>query len=926
MTMNAQEFVRKWRGVTLKERSAAQEHFLDLCALLNHPTPAADDPRGERFTFEAGANKTAGGQGWADVWKKSYFAWEYKGPDKDLDKAYQQLLRYRESLLNPPLLIVSDFEHIRIHTNFTNTEKKIYELSLDDLTTKAGYDTLWAAFNEPERLKSARTSENVTEDAAKRFAELAELLRKYGEAPAAVAHFLIRLLFCLFAEDIGLLPRGLFSTLVARTRRNAPAFAAQLRQLFSAMATGGWFGSDEIPYFDGGLFDDDSVLQLDSTGMDILVAVSGLDWSSVEPAVLGTLFERSLDPRKRSQLGAHYTSKDDILLIVEPVLMAPLRRRWETLQADARQLAAERDAASSPRTRNQKATELAGLLGQFMDEIGAVRVLDPACGSGNFLYVALRRLLDLQKEVATLAGDLGLPHMLVTAHPRQLFGIEINEYAAEIARTTVWIGYIQWMVENGFGWNDRPILQKLDNIQRKDAILTFLDGQPAEPDWPAAEVIIGNPPFLGGQKMLGELGKNYLDSLRHVYDGRVPGGADLVCYWFECARELIEQKRSLRAGLIATQAIRGGVNRVVLERIKQSGDIFTAYSDRDWVLDGANVHVSIIGFDDGSDKIRRLDDQPAAEIYANLAGDVATSDAELLSENKGLAFQGPVKVGPFDIPNDLAQQFIHKSGNPNGRPNSDVIFPILNASDITQNPSNRWVIDFADLPLEGAADYVLPFEYVKREVKPIRDKNNSKSRREKWWLLGASGTDYRLAKANLARVIMTPRVAKFRVFVWVDSKVVPDSAVVAIAREDDYFFGVLHSRVHEVWALRQGTALEDRPRYTPTTTFETFPFPWPPGSEPTDDPRVQAIAAAAKELNDKREAGWVEPGLAPEELKKRTLTNLYNARPTWLALLHQRLDDAVFRAYGWPEPVDDVSDEEILRRVLALNLERGRGG
>ncbi|MBN1304982.1 MAG: class I SAM-dependent DNA methyltransferase, partial [Anaerolineales bacterium] len=529
--MNPQEFVSKWRGVELKERSFYQEHFLDICSLVGHATPAAFDPKGERFTFEAGA-----GRGFADVWKRGFFAWEYKGDRRDLEKAYDQLLRYREALENPPLLIVADTHLIRIHTNFTNTVKREYEIALDDLLKPDKLELLRCAFCEPQRLKAPETPEQVTEQAAKEFGRLAEILRKWGEDPAHSAHFLIRLLFCLFAEDIGLLPKDLFTRLVAQTRRNSKAFSAQLRQLFAAMATGSWFGIDEIAHFDGGLFDDDFVLEMESDGIEILSAVSGLDWSSIEPSILGTLFERSLDPGKRAQLGAHYTSREDILLIVEPVLMAPLRRRWEEVQKEARDLASKRDEATRRSDRTKLENEISRLLEAFAGEIRAVRVLDPACGSGNFLYVALRQLLELWREVSNLAGELGLPLMLPTSapSPEQLYGIEVNEYAHELAQATIWIGYIQWLRENGFGRPPEPILKKLDNIKRMDAILAYdEDGRPVEPEWPEAEVVIGNPPFLGGSKLRRELGNDYVNDLWRLYNGRVDKTADLVTYWFE---------------------------------------------------------------------------------------------------------------------------------------------------------------------------------------------------------------------------------------------------------------------------------------------------------------------------------------------------------------------------------------------------------
>ncbi|MCG3206891.1 MAG: hypothetical protein FOGNACKC_00490 [Anaerolineae bacterium] len=920
--MNPQEFVAKWQKVSLKEKSAAQEHFLDLCQMLDHPTPASDDPGGQSFMFEAGASKTKGGSGFADVWKKGCFAWEYKGKHANLDKAYQQLLQYREALENPPLLVVSDIDTIVIHTNFTNTIKRVYTLAYDDLLTPTGLKTLKAVFTDPYSLKAPKSAEQATEEAAKEFSKIAELLRKYGEDSRQIAHFLIRLLFCLFAEDIDLLPKATFTRLVNQTRTKPGAFAAQLRVLFKAMATGGYFGSEEIRHFDGGLFDDDTVLSLDSDSMAILAHVAGLDWSSIEPSVLGTLFERSLDPGKRSQLGAHYTSKEDILLIVEPVLMAPLRRRWAAVKAEAEAKAAARDSAPTPRTRDNRHKELQDILRNFADDIAAVKVLDPACGSGNFLYVALKQLLDLQKEVSTFAGQVAAQPFFPSVDPAQLYGIELNPYAQELAQATVWIGYIQWLNDNGYGLPSEPILKPLHNIVQMDAILAYDDsGRPVEPAWPAADVVIGNPPFLGDKKMRSEMGDKYVDDLRGLYE--IPGQSDLVCYWFEKSRELILNNKLQRAGLLATQGIRGGANRVVLERIKQTGDIFWAQSDRNWVLDGATVHVSMVGFDAGNEAEKYLNNKRVEKINADLSSQANLVTAKCLIENQGLSFIGTQKNGPFDLTFQQAHQMLTESGNPNGRPNSDVIKPWINALDITSRPRNMWIIDFGvDMPLEAAAQYEKPFEYVRLNVKPKRNKVREKNYREKWWLFQRSRPAMRAAISNLSHYIATPMVSKHRIFAKVSVNVIPENLLVVIAREDDYFFGVLHSKLHELWSRAQGTQLreaESGQRYTPTTTFETFPFPWPPGAEPTESPLVQAIAAAAKELVNKRDNWLNPPGASETELKQRTLTNLYNRRPTWLQLAHHKLDEAVFAAYGWPP---SLTDDEILERLLALNLER----
>ncbi len=917
-TLTPQDFVAKWRNNTRKERSAAQEHFINLCQMVGHPTPG-DVGDSASYDFEAGANKQKGGSGWADVWKQGYFAWEYKGKHADLDKAYQQLLQYREALHNPPLLIVSDLDRIVIHTNFTNTVKQITTLTLDDLLTPAGELQLRNIFYAPDAFRAPLTTKQVTEEAAKEFARLADLLRRWGEAPDRAAHFLIRLLFCLFAEDIGLLPAGLFSRLIERTHMRPQAFKQQLQQLFVAMATGNWFGEYEILYFNGGLFDNDVVLELDSEGMDILSRVSRLDWSSIEPSILGTLFERSLDPGKRSQLGAHYTSKDDILLIVEPVLMAPLRRRWAEIKVRAETLAGRREGvAVAQRTRIDN--ELRSLLMGFAHEIASVKVLDPACGSGNFLYVALKQLLDLEKEVITLSGDLQVGLFFPSVSPEQLRGIELNEYAHELAQITVWIGYIQWLRDNGFGQPSVPILKPLDTIVQMDAVLAFdNDGKPVEPVWPDADVIIGNPPFLGGNRIRKELGNQRVEALFGLYEHRVPAFADLVCYWFERTRALIEQKHVRRAGLLATNSIRGGVNRNVLDRVKQTGDIFMAWSDRPWVLDGAAVRVSFVGFDDGKEQHRSLNNATVSSINPDLTGDEDLSAAKQLHENIGICFYGSQQKGSFDISPELARKFLSRP-NPFGLDTSNVVKRSVNGEQIMRRTPETWVIDFGvNMPLSQAAMYEEPFEYVKKVVYPERQHRNEKRQQQFWWLHARPSPRYRKILEQQQRYIVSPAVAKHRVFVWLGRDVLVDHASLVFAREDDYFFGVLHSKLHELWALRMGTSLEDRPSYTPNTTFDTFPFPWPPSHEPPNDPRVEAIAQAARELVERRD-NWLNPkGISEAELKKRTLTSLYNQRPTWLDLAHKKLDQAVLDAYGWPH---DVSDDEILARLLALNLDR----
>ncbi|MBI4718240.1 MAG: transposase [Planctomycetes bacterium] len=1346
-------FIAKWSPIELSERAASQEHFIDLCRLLGQPTPADHDATGAEYTFEKGVTPTAGASrgaagthGFADVWWRGKFAWEYKrkGKYKDLKEAYRQLSQYREALENPPLLIVSDIGRTEIHTNFTGTVKQIHVVELATLDAPESLNLLRRVFTDPDSFRPDITAAKVTEDVARQFAALAQSLRSRGHDPHTAAHFLMKCMFCLFAEDVGLLPGQLFSRLVERTRRDPTKLTERLTELFDTMRTGGDFGVDAVAHFNGGLFDDSPALKLTAADIDTLLAAATPDWGSVEPAIFGTLFERSLDPNTRAQIGAHYTSREDIMLVVEPVVMAPLRREWEAVKAEVEAQLARRRRGTTRKTKGKAEESIAEQLQGFVHRLATVRILDPACGSGNFLYVAIQQLLALEKEVITYAARpeiaLGL---FPQVRPTQLHGIEINPYAAELAQVVIWIGYLQWMRDNGYIDGIRiPILEPLQTIECRDAILEFLpesvsapahscgaDSEPprsrggdsarldscgagsepprsrggdsarlhsrgagsepprsrggdsarhecrgsgggyrgsefgespvsggrggcylltwttygtwlpgdergfvgrvpdagcghvihnipgepydadeprlrtdakrrtkgpsvrltaeqahdcvkafhevcdkyaltihagavmanhvhlvvsspesegarllnlfkgvssrrlgqrfgkqasgswwttggsrrlllnerafenavnyvrnqehmlaacefeplpnprihpepdqsprvhaepdqsprvhAEPDqsprihagrvspdmnvgaragvgaravparWPDADFIIGNPPFLGDKFLRRGLGDDYVEQLWCAFGGELPNQSDLCCYWFELARRAIERARGVRAGLLATQAIRGGANRSALDRIKGTGDVFFAVSDRDWVLDGAHVHVSMVGFDDGSEQTRTLDGELVSTINANLSTSDDLTRSQTLGENDAISFLGSCKGGPFDVGHDEARQLICEGGNPRGHSNVSVLRPVTNSQDLLGRTAPRWIIDNADRTLEDAASFAAVHALVEQRVKPLRDKNRDRWLRENWWRPQRMRPEMRAAVSAHSRFVVTPTTAKHRVFAWMLQPMLPDHQLIAFARSDDYFFGVLHSSIHELWARRMGTQLEDRPRYTPTTCFETFPLPWAPGKEPCltsgvqtapspdihagrvppdihaggippdmnvgapagdvgaragdvgaradsshlsprvhagrdQSPRIHAgrmppgvnagarvyerIATAARELNEQRERWlnppeWIEPIAAavdaaddfadvPEEaralirqsaimaraakdprLKNRTLTNLYNERPTWLKLAHAKLDRAVLAAYAAVDPEGNWSED-----------------
>ena len=952
--MTPNEFIAKWHASELKERSAAQEHFIDLCRLLGEPTPAEADPKGDRYCFERGALKDSGARGWADVWKRHCFAWEYKGKHADLDAAFDQLRQYALALENPPLLIVSDMHRFRIRTNWTNSVSKTHEFGLHDLVDGAVRDKLKWAMSDPERLRPGETRQTVTERAAKTFAQLAQSLRDQGHAPQEVAHFVNRLVFCMFAEDVGLLPDAMFTRMLEHARHRPEEFGTLARDLFGAMSIGGRVGFEKVDWFNGGLFKDDVALPLVKAQIETTLEASALDWSNIDPSILGTLFERGLDPDKRSQLGAHYTDQDKIMRIIDPVIVRPLLAEWEIAKARIISSLDRANAVKSKAAATRHRRQAENSLGAFLERLRKFTVLDPACGSGNFLYLALHALHDLEHRVQLEAEALGLQRVFPSVGPANVKGIEVNSYAAELARVSVWIGEIQWMRRNGFPGSREPILDTLETIECRDAILTSGGG---EPEWPGADAIIGNPPFLGGKLLITNFGEDYVATLFDAYKHRVPCEADLVCYWFVKAGERLGGGTVKRIGLVATNSIRGGANRRALERATDGRKIFNAWSDEPWVVDGAAVRVSLVCFSQAGDGLTpecRLDGETVDEIYTDLTARRGRAGVDLtkagrLARNKEVAFMGDTKGGPFDVSGDLAREWLKGPSNPNGRPNSDVLKPWMNGMSITRRPPEKWIVDFGlSVGKEEAALYEAPFQHVLEHVRSRWEKQRAAGRRNQWWLHHRPRPRMWKALDGLARYIATPRVSKYRLFVWLDKRICPDSALIAIARDDDTTFGILHSRFHEVWSLRMGTWLGkgNDPRYTPTTTFETFPFPDGlspdvPASDYLTDPRAQAIASAARRLVDLRErwlnppewVKWVEepvPGYPqrpiPRQnndataLKNRTLTNLYNARPQWLVDAHAQLDAAVAAAYGWPA---DITNEAVLEELLVRNRLEG---
>jgi hypothetical protein len=1043
--MTPQQFKQKWGpggpAFHLNEEQGAQSHFLDLCELLGVPKPGSEDG----YLFEEKNAVIGGRTGYADVFRRGAFAWENKAPGKNLVAALRQLQTYSLALSNPPILVVCDRLTTRIYTQFNGHPTETHDVLLAELDQPEKLALLRRIWLDPESFRPKKTSRDITEAAAKSFATLADGLRKNWKPPAAsgapesdaykqafqaradqVAHFLTQCLFCFFAEDVGLLPGRMFEGLVNNRKLTSDKLTAGLHNLFTVMRAGGLYGNDDIPWFNGGLFKKVDVPELTVMEMTELRNAAALNWSAIDVSIFGTLFERGLDPAKRSQLGAHYTDPATIMRIVEPVLQRPLLQIWEQVAQVIRGL------MTKSKKKNDANYKLA--LKEFvkwLDQLKDYRVLDPACGSGNFLFLGLKTLKDIEHKSHLDAVAMGLDREadLVTG-PHNMLGIELNEYAAELARVTVWIGELQWRLLHGYEFKTNPVLEPLDHIECRDALLTWIpveqkpasnlgsdprpkgagsdpnlrtaNTQAVEAQWPQASVVIGNPPFLGGSKKRRELGDAYFEALDTVFVGRVPGSADLVCYWFDKARKQLISAGLGAAGLVATNSIRGGVNRQVLIAICKSSRIYDAWSDEGWVNEGADVRVSLICF--GHQQHAWLNGVEASSINADLTftatnGEVVDlTQVRALSTNLGICFLGPEKNGKFDISGHVARQWLNRP-NVNGLSSALVLKPRYNGIDLQRRYGDGWVIDFGTSMSESdASGFEKPFEWVSSHVRSVRATNVDKNRRVNWWRFGRTGEDFRTATQKLNRYLAMSAHTKHIVFSWLSSSIIPDKALVIVARQDDLFFGLLNNRFHELWSLRTGTSLEDRPRYNAGNCFETFPFP--EGLTPADtahqqteaieggaiipaglsaapagvlasnkhvaqaipaqaamksiatDARLrthaEAIARAAKRLNNLREAWlnppeWTErvPEVIPlgmqtspypdrivakpgheKDLADRTLTKLYNQRPAWLDAAHKALDLAVAAAYGWADYSAEMPDEEILKRLLALNLAR----
>ncbi len=1028
MGADAATFIGRWEGSSASEQQTKDQFLLELCELLGvpRPDPASGDPAKDRYVFEYPVRETdAQGQVHTkrvDLYKEGHFLLEAKqGADKGAKKAgtakrgtnawhiamndaYGQALGYARTLGKPvPILVVCDIGYcFDIYESFDGSgayrhfpTAQTSRLYLRDLPKHL--DTLRRIFVDPISLDPSRKAAKVTREVAGYLANLAKNLEDKGHAQETVARFLMRCLFTMFAEDIELLPDHLFTRLLHEHWIPHPkSFPGGVQSLWETMNTGGDMVLARVRHFNGGLFSDTAALPLDEHALRLLHVAATHDWSDVEPAIFGTLLERALDTKERHRLGAHYTPRAYVERLVRPTIEEPIRADWDVVRAEVAQLRIEEEKAKSDGAKRKKRAEAIKRVRGFHQKLCEIRVLDPACGSGNFLYVALHLFQQIESEIWALLESLGesqdvlrLEGLRVT--PAQFLGIEKKRWAKEIAELVLWIGYLQWhyrMLGKKPPVFD-PVLHDYQNIENRDALLTYdaeelvvdekgkpvtrWDGEtmkihpltkkevpdeaarvvvlryenPGKAAWPKADYVIGNPPFIGNWRMRLALGDGYTEALRRVYP-EVPETADFVLYWWEKAATLVSQGAADRAGLITTNSITQPFARRVIQRHLEGTkpiSLVFAVPDHPWVDSSGSADVRIAmtvtqaGKHDGTvcTIVRETTDADGEAIldiatrcgvvHADLKVGPDVVNTSALQSNSGLVCPGMKLHGAgFIVTREEATRL-----GLGALPRLAVhIRPYLNGRDLAARSRELYVIDLFGLS-ENEVMNLFPdvYQWIRERVKPERDANNRAAYRDSWWIFGEPRSQFRPALMGLARYVVTPETSKHRVFQFVDASVLPDNKLIVTATDDGYLLGALSSRVHVTWALAAGGRLGvgNDPVYVKTTCFERFPFPNPRASI------RRRIAALAESLDAHRKsrqaahAGLTITGMynvleklrSGEPLTEKETAIHEKGLVSVLKKIHDDLDAAVFDAYGWPS---DLTDEQILEKLVALNAER----
>ncbi|WP_412565620.1 class I SAM-dependent DNA methyltransferase [Thalassobius sp. MITS945101] len=1022
--------------------ATAQTFAIELTELLGVERPYVSDKDGDflDYRFERPVTLTHTGRkrnGRIDLYKKGHFILEAKqfastepkdkstlemflgkdAPkqtghgkrgtakfDDTMLKARAQADNYARAVSKedgwPPFLMIVDVGHvIELYSDFSGQgqgytqfpDGNRYRIYLEDLRQPETLDLLRAIWSDPQSLDPSLKSAEVTRDIAEHLAELGKSFEGQGHDSETVARFLMRCLFSMFAEDVDLIPYGSFTAKLKELRGHPEHAQPTLKSLWETMNTGGFSPvlTKDLKRFNGGLFKDADALPLDNLQLGLLIEAAEADWKQVEPAIFGTLLERALDAKQRHKLGAHYTPRAYVERLVTPTIMEPLRDDWRNVQIAVQRLNAD-----------GKTDQALKLVKDFHHDLCEVRVLDPACGSGNFLYVALEMMKRLEGEVTSLMEELGETQTsFITVDPHQFLGIELNTWAANVAELVLWIGYLQWHYRtHGIAAPSEPVLRDFKNIENRDAVLewsertprvdengkpvTRWDGvttmrhqvtgeevpdpgarvqvydyaKPKATTWPKATFIVGNPPFIGASRLRDALGDGYTEALWKAYP-KMPQSADLVMFWWEkaalMARDFNTKTRvgTRRFGLITTNSLRQTFNRRVLEPHlndpKKPLSLLFAVPDHPWVdtLYGASVRIAMTVGAAGnrggqlltvtSESKDREDvdghevtfDHQVGKIFANLQIGADILSAIELRASSGLAHMGMKLHGSGFI---LSAEKAKHLADTQALEYANIIKPYRNGRDIATIPRGFFVADaFGLSETELKSCYPEIFQHLYDTVKPERDQNNRATYRDNWWIFAEPRSEMRQALGGLERYIVTTETAKHRLFSFLPAEIQPDQKLRVFAISDGAWLAAISSRFHVIWSDKNGArqGVGNDPVYNHSRCFNPFPFP-----DLTEDQRPH-LRALGEELDAHRKR---QQAAHP----KLTLTNMYNVLEKLrageviegkdkeiydqgligiLRDLHDQIDAAVAEAYGWPQ---DLSDEEILMRLVDLNKER----
>ena len=1015
MQAKVEAFIKRWQGQEGGQERANYALFLtELCDLLDlpHADPASVSPESNDYVFERVVKETARdgtvSSKRIDLYKRDCFVLEAKqsrlSGDKKLSDAPQRpalaqdtaprgkrasanrswdvlMLNARTQAENyvrllpaahepPPFVLVCDVGHaIEVYANFRRDgkaydqfpDRRSFRIYLEDLSDEAVRERLRAIWLDPISLDPSRHAAKVTREIATRIAKVSQALEKSGHPTEEVAMFLMRMLFTMFAEDVDLLPKDSFKDLLKDCAEKPAIFPGMMEELWKAMDEGGFSATlrDKVKKFNGEFFKNRRALPLAKEEIGELAAAARYDWKDVEPAIFGTFLEQALDPTDRRKLGAHYTPRAYVERLVITTVIDPLRAEWDNARSTADRQKAEGKAEAAIKT-----------VQAFHDKLCETRVLDPACGTGNFLYVSLELMKRLEGEVlealVNLGGQEGLALESHTVDPHQFLGLEVNPRAAAIAELVLWIGHLQWHFRNRGIAPSEPILKAFRNIQNMDAVLKWdgypmpklVDGKetypnPRRPDWPKADYIVGNPPFVGGKDIRARMGGGYAEALWKAH-GHMNESADFVMYWWDRSAEILLKPKSglKRFGFVTTNSISQVFQRRIMEpylNAKKPLSLVMAIADHPWTKvtkDSAAVRIAMTVAEAGQHDGRLLEvtaeeavetDSPVilfaektGRINADLTVGVDVGSALPLKASEGLSSRGMMLFGSgFIVTPEEAEDL--GLGRVIGLDKH--IRPYLNGRDIMARSRGAMVIDMFGL---GADDvrhrFPAVYQHLLVTVKPERDVNRDADISRRWWLFGRTRDEIRPALANLPRYIATVETAKHRVFQFLDASILPDNMLVAIGLSDGYPLGILSSRFHVAWALAQGGTLEDRPRYSKSLCFDPFPFP------ETSEAQKQKIGAIAEELDAHRKRVLaahdhltltglynvlerLKAGAKPDELNDRERRIFDDGLVLILKELHEKLDVAVADAYGWPV---DLPEEEVLARLVALNKERAK--